>query len=100
MGSPFPILFTCSQLIQPFEYFEELRKDNIAICDIDGSYTNNLPLPALEDEKIILRSLSALKNFKGARYDSAFKEMYDADLKKSDTNFTIEVRNVFFGILD
>ena len=73
--SPFPILFTCSHLVQDFEYFEDLQKGNIAICDIDGSYTNNLDMPVLEIEKKILRSLSALKNFKGAKFDSAFHEM-------------------------
>lgn len=98
--SPFPILFACSHLVKDFEYFEELSKEHIAICDIDGSYTNNIQFPELEDEKKILRSLSALKNFKGAKFDSAFHEMYQEDLKNSDKQFTIEVRNVFFGILD
>ena len=48
----------------------------------------------------MLRSLSALKNFKGAKFDSAFHEMYQEELIASDKKFTIEVRNVFFGILD
>lgn len=77
-----------------------MNKDHIAICDIDGSFTNNLQLPELEDENTMLRSLSALKNFKGARYDSAFKEMHEEQLRKSDRTFTIEARNVFFGILN
>ena len=54
----------------------------------------------MEDEKRILRSLSALKNFKGAKYDSAFPEIYQEELLQSDKKFTIEVRNVFFGVLD
>ena len=86
--------------MQDFEYFEKLGKDHIAICDIDGSYTNNIEFPELEGEKTFLRSLSALKNFKGAKFDSAFHEMYQEDLVTSDKKFTIEVRNVFFGILD
>ena len=98
--SPFPILVCCSSLVETFEHFEGLNKTNIAICDIDGSFTNNLEMPELEDENTMLRSLSALKNFKGARYDSAFKEMYEEDLRKSDESFTIEARNVFFGILN
>ena len=57
-------------------------------------------MPELEDENTMLRSLSALKNFKGARYDSAFKEMYEEDLRKSDESFTIEARNFFFSILN
>ena len=32
----------------------------------------SVEIPVSEDEKRILRSLSALKNFKGARYDTAF----------------------------
>lgn len=98
--SPFPILFACSNLVQTFEHFEAMNKDHIAICDIDGSFTNNLQLPELEDENTMLRSLSALKNFKGARYDSAFKEMHEEQLRNSDRTFTIEARNVFFGILN
>ena len=98
--SPFPILLACSSLDENFEYFEKMNKDHIAICDIDGSFTNSIDLPELEDENIMLRSLSALKNFKGARYDSAFKEMYEEDLKLSNESFTIEARKVFFGILD
>lgn len=86
--------------MQDFDYFEKLGKSHIAICDIDGSYTNNIEFPLLEDERTILRSLSALKNFKGAKFDSAFHEMYQEDLVTSDKKFTIEVRNVFFGILD
>ena len=41
-----------------------------------------------------------MKNFKGAKFDSAFHEMYQEELIASDKKFTIEVRNVFFGILD
>ena len=102
VSSPFGIIFTCSHTVQHFEYFEEKNrtKKNIAICDIDGSFTNNLDFPELEDEKRILRSLSALKNFKGAKFDSAFHEIYHEDLLAYDKRFTIEVRNVFFGILD
>ena len=84
VGCPFPIIFACSHLVQDFEYFESLGKEHIAICDIDGSYTNNLDFPQLEDEKRVLRSLSALKNFKGAKFDSAFHEMYQEDLKQCD----------------
>ena len=100
VNSPFPILICCSGLVETFEGFEGLNKDHIAICDIDGSFTNNLELPELEDENSFLRSLSSLKNYKGARYDSAFKEMYEEDLRKSDENFTKEARTVFFGILN
>jgi len=75
-----PIIFACTHLVEQFEFFEEQGKDHVAICDIDGSFTNNLPMPELEDEKRILRSLSALKNFKGAKFDSAFTEMYQEDL--------------------
>lgn len=86
--SPFPILFACSHLVEQFEYFEELKRPGIAICDIDGSFTNNCEFPELEDEKRILRSLSALKNFKGAKFDSAFHEMYQEELANSDKLFT------------
>ena len=90
--SPFPILFACSHIVCDFEGFEALDKYHLAICDIDGSFTNNLDFPELDDEKRILRSLSALKNFKGAKFDSAFHEMYQEELIQSDNRFTIEVR--------
>lgn len=72
----------------------------MAICDIDGSFTNNLNFPELEDEKRMLRSLSALKNFRGAKFDSAYEESYAEEMKAQEKNFARDVRNQFFGVLD
>ena len=43
--SPTPVIFCCSPLDMDFDYFMELELDggmgNLAILDIDGSYTND-----------------------------------------------------------
>ena len=49
---------------------------NVAICDIDGSFTNNLEFPKLEDELNHLRILNSLKNYKVTKFDSAFTDQY------------------------
>lgn len=103
-SSPIPIIFACSHHAGDFEYFEmkgeEIGRDNVAICDIDGSFTNNLKFPELEDEKRMLRSLSALKNFRGAKSDSAFEESYAEEMKAQEKNFAIDVRYQFYGVLN
>jgi hypothetical protein len=46
--SPSPVIFCCSPLDTDFEYFDKLQKsgfNNLAIIDIDGSYTNDLQFP-------------------------------------------------------
>ena len=72
---------------------------NIAICDIDGSYTNNLDLPKLEDELHHLRTLNLLKNYKVTKFDSAFSDQYQAELDANHKTFVKEVRDYFKGIL-
>ena len=69
-----------------------MERDNVAICDIDGSFTNNLDLPELEDEKVFLRSLSALKNFRNLKFDVAFPESFADEMFQSEQNFTKLVR--------
>lgn len=43
--SPTPVIFSCSPLSCDFDYFMNLEEEggmkNLAILDIDGSYTNN-----------------------------------------------------------
>ena len=43
--SPTPVIFCCSPLDMDFDYFMELEREggmgNLAILDIDSSYTNN-----------------------------------------------------------
>ena len=49
-----------------FDYFTDLETTggmgNLAILDIDGSYTNNHKFSTLENEGYSMRSLNALKN--------------------------------------
>ena len=44
--SPVPIIFCVSPLIRDFDQFEELIEasgfKNMAVCDIDGSFTNSV----------------------------------------------------------
>ena len=68
---------------------------NVAICDIDGSFTNNLEFPKLEDELNHLRILNSLKNYKVTKFDSAFTDQYQAELATNHRQFVKEVRNYF-----
>ena len=34
----------------------------MAVCDIDGSFTNKIEFPEMEDEKNFIRSIMNLKN--------------------------------------
>lgn len=102
--SPIPIIFACGQLAQDFDFFESqghsLQRDNIAICDIDGSFTNNLVFPELENEKKIIRSISGIKNFRGSRFDCAFEENYANEVNEQERNFELTIRQSFFNLLD
>ena len=40
-----------------FEDFENISGD-VAVCDIDASFTNNIELPAIPDEQLIIRILN------------------------------------------
>ena len=58
-------IITCQSLVKSFEKFEEKRmkdsyeniRDNIAICNIDGSFTNDIGMPELSEEKTLLKTL-------------------------------------------
>ena len=61
--------------------------NSLAVCDIDGNYTNDLQFPELDNEKLILRQLSIFKNFKGTKLDIAFDDDYKGKIIDSDKNF-------------
>lgn len=71
---------------------------NLAILDIDGSYTNDHKFPSVENEGYAMRALNTLKNRRIQKYDYAFKEMVDNDVE-DDENFIQEVRQTFFNML-
>jgi hypothetical protein len=62
-----------------FDYFMELEVEggmgNLAILDIDGSFTNDHKFSSVENEGIYMRALNTLKNRRISKYDYAFKEM-------------------------
>lgn len=62
-----------------FDYFMDLEKEggmgNLAILDIDGSYTNDHKFSAVQNEGYAMRALNTLKNRRIQKYDYAFKEM-------------------------
>ncbi len=71
---------------------------NLAILDIDGSYTNDHKFSSVENEGYAMRALNTLKNRRIQKYDYAFKEMVDNDAE-DDENFIQEVRQTFFNML-
>ena len=105
--TPSKILITCSDSIQGYEYFEALNEEftepaeKIAICDIDSSFTNNLPMPELENEIIFLKELSMIVKRRRYLTDYVYEEQPSAQNSQEDEqNFTAEIRQVFFGILN
>ena len=42
-----------------FEDFENIS-DNVAVCDIDASFTNNIDLPQIPDEQLLIRILNVI----------------------------------------
>ena len=57
VDSPFPKIYATNNFQNSFEDFEEMSSD-VAVCDIDISFTNEIDLPAIPNEKLIIRILS------------------------------------------
>lgn len=78
--APFPKIICCSPLDFDFNYFTELQESeptmNMAILDIDSSFTNQINVPTLENEGDTLRVLNTLKNKRIYQSDYAFSCMY------------------------
>jgi hypothetical protein len=55
-----------------FDFFMGLGSADMAVCDIDGCFTNNIDLPTLPQEHMYIRALNALKNSKISLYDKAY----------------------------
>jgi hypothetical protein len=45
-----------------FDFFDGMS-NNVAVCDIDACYTNNIPLPTIHDEQMYIRILNVIINF-------------------------------------
>jgi hypothetical protein len=85
--SPTPVIFCCSPLQMGFEHFLELEEQgmtNLAILDIDGSYTNNKEFCKLENEAQFLRTLNQLKNKSLMKLDYAFSDMIEDEQNAGD----------------
>ena len=72
--------------------------NNLAILNIDGSYTNNQKFKELPDEGQILCELNNLKNKMITKYDYAYKEFVPMDEDDTET-FIKEVRQTFFKLI-
>lgn len=74
-----------------FDYFMALEEEggmgNLAILDIDGSYTNNQKFPTLQCEQSFMRTLNSLKNRKITKYDYAYVDMVTQDTEEDQENF-------------
>lgn len=99
-----------------FDFFDGMGSADMAICDIDGCFTNNIQLPTLPQEHMYIRALNALKNSKIANYDKAYP-LYQSkeELKKqlpgisnptpeqlaaaATEEFVTQVREAFFAML-
>ena len=76
--SPVPILFCISPLVRTFDDFEELIASsgfgNMAVCDIDGSFSNDIQFKEMEEEKAYIRAIMGLKNHQISQFDNAFPD--------------------------
>lgn len=84
-----------------FEYFLALEQGgmtNLAILDIDGSYTNERTFCKMENEGSAMRTLNYLKNKSLMKLDYAFTQMITDD-GGNEENFVAEVRRIFFNFL-
>lgn len=84
-----------------FDYFMKLEEEgskNLAILDIDGSYTNDRQFEKMENEGNAMRTLNTLKNKKIRKCDYAFTSMVQDEDEDSET-FVREVRQTFFNFL-
>ena len=70
----------------------------IAILDIDGSYTNEKKFPELPDEGLVLRTLNCFKNKMITQYDYLYKNEKSSPEKDTES-FIKEVRQTFFKFL-
>ena len=51
------LIYGSNSIMNSFEDFENISGD-VAVCDIDASFTNNIELPAIPDEQLIIRILN------------------------------------------
>ena len=71
----------------------------MAVCDIDGSFTNKLEFPEMEDEHNFIRSIMNLTNHHISQFDNAFPDQNADQIKEDDENFITDVRQLFMGWL-
>lgn len=74
------VIFGCNASMAGFDYFESLQSSEMAICDIDACFTNNLDLPRLPSEHMYIRILNV-----SFRYDVIhildFEKLKDQQLR-------------------
>jgi hypothetical protein len=51
------VIYGSQSYVADYDYFENLSP-NIAICDIDASFTNNIELPQIPNEQMYVRILN------------------------------------------
>lgn len=112
--SPSPLIFCCSDEdahhmgLSAFEYILELQKDgfkNIAVCDIDGKFTNEsdsfnsetgIKFPDVFQEQFLVRNLNILMNKQMQSFDKAYP---DINSEQQEASLVSDVRELFFNIL-
>ncbi len=71
----------------------------MAVCDVDGSFTNNMSFPEMEDEKNFIRSIMNLKNHQISQFDNAFCDQNADQKQEDDKNFVTDARQLFMSVL-
>ncbi len=68
-----PLIYGACSYDASFETFELQCNESVVICDIDASFTNNVELPRLPTEPMIIRLLSLMRNQRVEQYDFAYE---------------------------
>jgi hypothetical protein len=53
------MIYGSNTMINGFDFFDGIS-DEMAVCDIDACYTNNINLPNIPDEQMYIRILNVL----------------------------------------
>lgn len=62
-----------------FDYFDGMSNE-MAVCDIDACFINQIELPTIPGEHMYIRILNTLKNQKITNYDKAYPNYKSKDI--------------------
>ena len=71
----------------------------MAVCDIDGSFTNDIKFKEMEEEKSYIRAIMGLKNHQISAFDNAFDDQNEDLYAGYKENFIEDIRQSFMYMI-